>query len=295
MSKPTSGALSALPRPFLKWAGGKRSLLSELMRRVDMAGEFGAYHEPFLGGGALFFELFRQGRLKRKARLSDLNSDLIETWASVRNDPKGVVRNLRHLAKEFGQANHRDGYYYSVRSRRRSTYPASQAARFIFLNKTCFNGLYRVNRDGRFNVPYGSYSNPTILDEENIFAVWKALQTQALLTCSHYASVLDRVRPGDLVYFDPPYMPVNETSFTAYTVGGFEAKGSRQHLVLADVARHLSDLGVKVMVSNSDTPLVRELYGSIKGFVIEEVSGLRSVSAMAKGRRRVNDLLIRNF
>lgn len=295
MTKTQAGSRSALPRPFLKWAGGKRLMLPQLMERVDAAGDFGVYHEPFLGGGALFFELYRQGRLKRKARLSDLSQELMETWAMVRRDVIGVMRNLRRIQRGFREAESREHYYYDVREKRASTYPAARAARFIFLNKTCFNGLYRENRRAMFNVPYGRYKDPTILDGENLASVCDALQAKAVLKCHHFATVLDRARAGDLVYFDPPYMPVKETSFTAYTIGGFEAKGSGQHKLLADVCRHLTEMGVKVLVSNSDTPLVRELYSSIEGFVIEEVDGSRSVSAMAKGRRATRDLLIRNF
>lgn len=271
-------------------------MLPQLMERVDAAGDFGVYHEPFLGGGALFFELYLQGRLKRMARLSDLSADLMATWEAVRNDLKVVRRNLLGIESRFYQASDREGFYYHERDEvPRSSRPGPRAARFIFLNKLCFNGLYRENRRGVFNVPYGRYSHPRILDSMNLAAVCEALQTRARMRCCHFSTVLDDARPGDLVYFDPPYMPVKETSFTSYTVGGFESKGSGQHKLLADVCRRLTEMGVKVLVSNSDTPLVRELYSSIEGFVIEEVDGSRSVSGMAKGRRATRDLLIRNF
>lgn len=272
-----------VPRPFLKWVGGKGSLLPELMERVDMAGEFGRYHEPFLGGGALFFGLYRAGRLKRQAWLSDVNPRLMDTWATARGEVEDLILALMHHERL-----HNEGHYYRTRAQI-DIWEIAKASRFIYLNKTCYNGLHRENSRGEFNAPMGTYKNPKICDEPNLRAVSVALRKRAKLFCGHFSEVLDRAKAGDLVYLDPPYMPVSENGFTGYHAGGF---GSGQHEVLADVFRRLDMKGVKVLLSNSGTPVVRDLYFR---FTIEEVQGNRSVSCKGDGRGKVGDLLIRNF
>lgn len=274
----------APPRPFLKWAGGKGQLLDELLARVDKAGQFERYHEPFIGGGALFFHLYRLGRLARKqAYLSDSNERLIETYLAVRDHVEDVIGLLRGHA-----AAHSHDYYYEVRARVPETVP-ERAARIIYLNRTCFNGLYRENSRGGFNVPMGKYANPTICDAENLRAVSEALK-QAHIEACPFESVLRRARPADLVYFDPPYHPVSKTSsFTAYAKDNFGEDDQRK---LAGVFVKLAQNGVKVLLSNSMTPLVQSLY---ERFDIDEVFATRAVNSRADRRGKIAEALVRNF
>jgi DNA adenine methylase len=273
-----------LPRPFLKWVGGKGQLLPELLKRIDAAGDFGRYHEPFVGGGALFFELVRTNRLPRaKAYLSDNNARLVETYAAVQTDVERLITLLqKHKAK------HSEAYFYEVRAKVPRD-PIARAARIIFLNKTCYNGLYRENRRGEFNAPFGRYKNPGICDEDNLKAVATALK-RAKLTCQHFEEAAKRAEPGDLVYFDPPYHPVSKTSsFTGYDASGFNEDSQR---LLANVLAVLDGRGVKVLLSNSMTPLIEELYA---GFTIDEVQARRNVNSRADRRGPIAEALIRNF
>lgn len=273
-----------LPEPFLKWAGGKRQLLPELRRRVRMAGEFSRYHEPFVGGGALFFDLYRDGALgTEQAMLVDNNSRLIETYLGVRDH---VERVIELLAAHHAQ--HSKDHYYAVRAEAPKALP-ERAARIIYLNRTCFNGLYRENRQGRFNVPYGDYKRPRICDAENLRAVSAALKA-AQLECRDFATVVDWAQPGDFVYFDPPYHPVSKTSsFTAYHQGGF---GEAEQRKLAEVFAALTAKGVRALLSNSWTPLIHELYAPWR---IEEVQATRNVNSKAEGRGKITEALVRNF
>ena len=273
----------ATPRPFLKWAGGKTQLLKELMPRIDAAGEFGRYHEPFLGGGAVFFEMVRTGRLRRNAWLSDNNPNLIDAYWGVKKDVDRVIELLRVHEKR-----HCKEYYYRIRGRVPED-RLQRGARIIYLNKTCYNGLYRENRKGEFNVPYGRYKNPTICDAPNLRAVATALKN-VRIGAKHFVDVLKAARPGDLVYFDPPYHPVSRTSsFTGYEKNGFK-EDSQRHL--AGVFRELDQAGVKVMLSNSMTPLVQQLY---RGYVVEEVMATRAVNSRGDRRGKVPEVLVRNF
>ena len=257
----------ALPRPFLKWVGGKGQLLGTLLERIGAAGQFRHYHEPFVGGGALFFELHRQGALRDGASLSDANPHLVEVWSTVRNDVDALVEALAML-----KGRHSEDHYYAVRAEVPAT-PVARAARVIYLNKTCFNGLYRENKRGGFNVPFGRYTDPPILDEENLRACSKALQSVEL-RCQDFVAAAARVRPHDLVYFDPPYVPVSRTSvFTEYQKGGFGEGDQRR---LADTFRGLADTGARVLLSNSWAPLVLECYGEFSPL---EVSATRSLNS----------------
>jgi len=272
-----------VPRPFLKWAGGKGQLLGELTARVDATGEFGRYHEPFVGGGALFFEMFRARLLRRYAWLSDSNRNLIDAYEGVKEDVDRVIELLLMHKKR-----HSKDYYYEVRSKVPRNL-LGRAARIIYLNKTCYNGLYRENRRGEFNVPYGQYKNPTICDEENLRAVAKALK-KARIETRHFASVLDTAKAGDLVYFDPPYHPLSRTSsFTGYDKNGFNEDSQR---LLAQVFRDLDKNGVELLLSNSMTPLIQNLY---KGFVIDKVYANRAVNSRGDRRGKVCEVLVSNF
>lgn len=273
----------ALPRPFLKWVGGKGQLLGTLLERIGAAGQFRGYHEPFVGGGALFFELTRQGALRDGAALSDANPHLIEVWQVVRNEVQGLVDALAVL-----KSRHCEEHYYAVRAAVPAT-PVERAARIIYLNKTCFNGLYRENSKGGFNVPFGRYTDPPILDEENLRACSRALRNVDL-RCQDFVSAAARVRPHDLVYFDPPYVPVSRTSvFTEYQKGGFGEGDQRR---LADTFRTLADSGARVLLSNSWAPLVLECYGEFSPL---EVSASRNVNSRTDRRGRVSEALVDNF
>jgi DNA adenine methylase len=267
---------------FLKWAGGKGRLLPDL-NALRPEG-FSAYHEPFVGSGAFFFSLRGAGLLS-SATLSDSNQELINTYHMVRSEVEELISRLA-----FHQANHSKEHYYAIRELDLAVLPpVARAARFIYLNKTCFNGLYRVNRQGKFNVPIGRYTNPTICNEPVLRAASAALQGVEL-RCEDFSSVQNMARAGDLVYFDPPYVPVSLTSnYTSYTVGEFLEPQQRQ---LAEVFAQLAERGVQVMLSNSDTSLVRELY---REFNLHEVRTTRSINSKAELRGKISELVVTSY
>ncbi|HOZ45700.1 MAG TPA: DNA adenine methylase [Candidatus Hydrogenedentes bacterium] len=269
-----------VPRPFLKWVGGKGQLLDELLARVP---SFGRYHEPFVGGGALFFELARGECLgARKAYLSDSNPRLVEAYEAVRDHVDEVIALLQEH-----KARHSEKYYYAVRAEVPESLP-KRGARIIYLNKTCFNGLFRENSRGLFNVPFGRYKNPLICDEANLRAVAEALK-RAHIESRPFESVLKKAEPGDFVYFDPPYHPVSKTaSFTAYERGGF---GEAEQRRLAGVFAELAAKGVRALLSNSDTALIRELYPA-DVFRVEQVHAKRLVNSRADRRGEISELLV---
>jgi DNA adenine methylase len=262
--------------PFVKWVGGKRALLPELAARYPA--RFNRYFEPFLGGGAVFFHLQPE-----RAILADYNAELIETYTAVRDQVDALIRHL---------ASHRndEDYYYALRAQDPATLePLERASRLIYLNRTCFNGLYRVNARGDFNVPFGKHKNPTICNEPGLKAASLALQDTALHHRS-YDKVLDEAQAGDFIYFDPPYHPRTTTSnFTNYTAGSFS---EADQAALRDTFRVLADRGCKVMLSNSDTPLIRDLYAD---FHVEVVMAPRFVNRDASKRGPVSELVVRNY
>ncbi|MBI5508116.1 MAG: DNA adenine methylase [Deltaproteobacteria bacterium] len=262
------------PRPFLKWAGGKAKLVPEILARFPR--RFGTYHEPFLGGGAVFFALG-----PRRAVLSDLNAELIATYSAIRDDVEAVIRALAvHAVSEE--------HFYSVRAASVAGLGnTAVAARTIFLNRTCFNGLYRVNSKGQFNVPFGRYANPKICNADNLRAVSRALQGVPIRHESVF-TITPRVAAGDLVYFDPPYDPVSATSsFTAYAKTAF---GKDEQVALAALCRELSERGAHVLLSNSDTPFIRELYRDCE---VDTVHCRRPINARADRRGPVTEVLVR--
>lgn len=271
---------TVIPRPFLKWAGGKVELLPELLARVPVS--FQRYFEPFVGSGALFFELRRLGRIDR-AYLSDANIRLIDTYRAVRDDVEAVIAELQPLTNDHD-------LYYRVRSWRHDDLPpARRAARMIYLNRTCYNGLYRENQRGEFNVPFGRYRNPTICDAENLRAVAAALAGTEL-ACHGFEAILTIARSDDFVYFDPPYDPISATSsFTQYHERRF---GQAEQMRLAEVVRTLDRHGVLVMLSNSATTFIRTLY---HGFLIEEVTASRRINSKPDRRGKIGELIIRNY
>lgn len=273
---PDAGAPAGERRaaPFLKWAGGKRRLVPRLLELAPTS--FGTYYEPFLGGGALFFALRPE-----RAVLSDANRRLMRTYAAVRDDVDRVVALLRRSphTKEF--------FLRARRLRVDDADDVSAAAWLIYLNRTAFNGLYRVNARGEFNVPFGRYANPTICDEPGLGAASRALR-RAELRCGDFAEAASQAVAGDLVYFDPPYAPASPTSsFTAYTPGGFTLNDHRR---LRDLAAELKARDVHVMVSNSATPAVLEMYSA--GFEVTRVSAGRAIAADGSRREKVTELII---
>ena len=263
--------------PFVKWAGGKRQLLRQLVALRPP--RFARYVEPFLGGGALYFWL-----APARAILGDLNGELIDAFRAVRDDVERVMAALdRHRYD-------REHYYDVRRLRPEDLPPAERAARFIFLNKTGYNGLYRVNRQGDFNVPFGRYRTPPRLYDPANLRDAAALLAGAELVHGRYQETLARARPGDFVYLDPPYQPRSASAnFTRYTPAGFSVDDQRQ---LAEQFRRLCGLGAFVMLSNSDTPLVRELY---RDFNLVEVRANRLINSDHRHRTSITELVIRNY
>lgn len=268
------------PYPYVKWAGGKGRMLGHIVPRVPQS--FGRYFEPFLGAGALYFELARQGRIKN-AYLGDTNTELMNAYRVLKAGASALVEELSDKSVYLYD---RDAFMGARAADPAGMSDVKRAARFIYLNRTCFNGLYRVNKDGRFNTPFGTYKDPVICDSENLLAVGKALRRASLIESS-FEWVEKRARAGDVVYFDPPYMPLSGTSkFTAYTEEGF---GLVQHRLLSMTFASLARKGVCVILSNSATPEVRSLY---RDYEIVELQGARNVGGPASYRKPVTELMV---
>lgn len=264
-------------RPFLKWAGGKSQLLEQLSAFVPKT--FAGYYEPFLGGGAVFFSLGRH----RPAFLSDVNGELILSYRAIRDQVEEVIE---ALAKHTYDRAH----FYEVRDLdpEHLTIP-ERVARTIFLNKTAFNGLYRVNSRGKFNVPFGRHKSPLICDRDTLRACSEALKGVWIDTLD-FASATEPASKGDFVYFDPPYVPTSDTSyFTSYIPGGF---GWESQLKLAALVERLSERKVKVMLSNSDVPALRKLYA---GYRIETVTATRRINSRVEGRGSIGEIVVLNY
>ena len=264
------------PQPIVKWAGGKTRLLDALTERMPKT--FGRYFEPFFGGGAVFFSLS-----PLSASLSDINEELIILYTCVRDSVETLIPELQRHPYE-------KDHYYWMRSRDPETLTkVERAARTLYLNRTCFNGLYRVNRRGQFNVPMGRYRNPTICDPGKLRRASAAL-TNVTLTHAGFETTMAEPQAGDFVYFDPPYQPISKTAnFTSYTAGAFAEEDQAR---LADTFTDLTERGVHCMLSNSDTPLIQELY---KDFRVDVVLAPRLISRKASGRRPVREVIVRNY
>ena len=266
-------------RPFVKWAGGKRQLLEELTKGLP---RFENYHEPFLGGAAFFFRLEAEGKIKT-AFLSDSNEELINAYSVIKN---AVFDLMAELALPI-YANSETAFY-KIRASK-PTSEIERAARFIFLNKTAFNGLYRVNSKGGFNVPFGRYTNPRILDSENLLLVHRALQKDELY-CGDFTIVLKNARRGDLVYFDPPYFPISDTSnFTGYTKVCFSQDDQK---ALMKTFKTLDSRGCFVLLSNSYSDFIADLYTE---FDPEVVHANRMINCKGNQRGKIKELLVRNW
>lgn len=261
--------------PFVKWAGGKRSLIKQY--EPYFPEQFNVYYEPFLGGGAVFFHL-----KPRFAVLSDCNEELMMAWRVIQSAPLALMQNLDSLLRAVEQQG-MESYYYILRH---AVYekPINRAARFLFLNKTGFNGLYRVNKRGEFNVPYGKYKNPRIYDEENIQLCHEALRDAELHTASFSDMVL-RAKKGDFAYLDPPY----DGTFSNYIPGGWVSKNQ---ILLKKVCDLLDQAGVKFMLSNSDNEFVRGLYSNYR---MIEMQNRRNIACKSESRAAKGELLVLNY
>jgi DNA adenine methylase len=279
--------ISVAPKPFIKWAGGKRQLLTIISRYIP--NKFERYFEPFLGGGAVFFSIFSREK-KVKWFISDLKSDLILSYTIIRDNVQELVSSLETHAENYSK-NH-SVYYYKVRE----TNPKGEidkVSRLIFLNKTCFNGLYRVNNKGKFNVPIGRYVNPNIVNKENLFGVSKALQSKDIsIKCQDFEDALKGVRSGDFVYLDPPYQPISSTSsFTSYTTKDFDFSDQER---LFTRFKSLDKKGVKVLVSNSKSDKILELFKEFSDGTIE-INANRFINSVSQKRTGHIELLIKNY
>jgi len=278
---------SVTPKPFVKWAGGKRQLIPILNENLPKS--FGTYYEPFLGGGALLFHMLTE-RKGQKCSISDLNSDLVLTYTTIRNRIDELISSLKNHERNY----HKDSktYYYSVReSNPRSE--IEKTSRLLFMNRTCFNGLYRVNSKGKFNVPLGRYTNPNIVNEENLRSVSAILESSKVaIKCRDFESVLRDAKKGDLVYFDPPYQPVSQTAnFTSYTNKSFTYEDLNR---LAELCLKLDSKGCKVLLSNSDSKEVAEIFSN-KSWKINRIQANRSINSNSKKRTGHFELLIKNY
>lgn len=269
--------------PFLKWAGGKRKFVPKIME-ATAGHQVRRYIEPFLGGGAVFFALEAAGRLDCPVILADRNEALVEAWQMVRDAPQAVIR----LASQWP---YDETTYYHVRDAFVPEGPVERAAQLLWLNKTCFNGLYRLNKAGRFNVAFGAYKNPKTVDAENILACSRVLQDARILTGDFEAIVEEHGGAGAFVYLDPPYVPRSKTSdFTTYDGTQFVEADQRR---VAALAGRLADRGdVLVVAHNSDTELTRELWQPGPRTTVETVEARRNISRDGAGRGAVPELFV---
>lgn len=278
LSQTSSKLLS--PKPFLKWAGGKKQLLPELVARVPE--EYECYFEPFVGGGAMFFELG-----PRRAYVLDINTELINCYKVIKSEVDQLIEDLAKHVYEHD-------YFYAIRNVDRTPEyerwsAVRRASRLIYLNKSCFNGLYRVNSNGQFNVPFGRYKNPKILDENNLRACSRALKKTRIVLGS-FVEMEQEITNKDFVYFDPPYAPLNETSyFTSYTDQGFGESKQRE---LADLCTRLDKRGIRFMVSNSHTPLILGLY---ERFNVSVVRATRAINSKGDRRGKIKEVIVTNY
>ena len=276
------------PKPFVKWVGGKRQLLKQF-KDMDLYppelfdSKKNSFFEPFVGGGAVFFDL-----LPEKAYLSDMNFELVTTYNVIKNDVESLIKSLKKHKYD-------KGYFLKIRAKKvENLTPLQIASRFIYLNRTCFNGMYRVNSKGEFNVPFGKYDNPLICDAVNIRKVSTALKNVEIVH-QDYKVVLQKAKKGDFIYFDPPYHPISETaSFTSYTINGF---GAQDQIELRDLYLALHKKGCYLMLSNSDADFINNIYDELKGdnIKIHKVYAGRAINANAEGRGKIKEVLVTNY
>ena len=294
---------SAPLKPFVKWVGGKSQLVEQIEKMLPENSEktLTKYAEPMVGGGALFFNILSKYDFE-ELYISDINSELINAYQIVKNDVANLIAKLNEMQLLFlpMDENGRKYFYYTIREKFNSTVLSDEtatekAAQFIFLNKTCFNGLYRVNRKGQFNVPMGAYKNPTICDEENLRNIHKALKNVTIV-CGDYTLSKSFIDKNTFVYLDPPYRPISETSaFTAYNTDAFD---DNEQIRLANFIDEINNSGAKIVLSNSDPKNVNEednffddLY---KNYKINRVEANRAINSKGDKRGKINELLICN-
>jgi DNA adenine methylase len=291
----TRKSLKALSycRPFVKWAGGK----TQLVDRLTFPKDFEKYYEPFLGGGAVFFHLAACRTKDFRACLTDSNPDLVGAYATVRDSPDSLIDALVRIQNQWRRlpiSKKGDHYYRTRDSPPDPRDRIARAAWFIFLNKTAYNGLYRVNRKGKFNVPYGDYPNATLCEPENLRNISSLLNRKGIeLAVKDYAEALSCCSKDDFVYLDPPYQPVTKSGFRDYTKQSFGEKDQR---MLSDVFHELCDKGCKVLLSNSDSALVRQLYADSKyELTTDRLRALRMINSVGSRRTGAVELAIRNY
>lgn len=272
-----------LVSPFLKWVGGKRQLISEINKYIPK--HINTYYEPFLGGGAILFHLQPE-----KAVVNDINTELINVYKTIKNDVDALIKDLHRHENS-------DVYFYSIRNMDRNKEQYSnltdieKASRLIYLNKTCYNGLFRVNRAGEFNTPFGNYKNPNIINEITLRAVSDYLNNSNIkfLNVDFTVAAKDAEK-GDFVYFDPPYDPLSSSSsFTGYDKGGFN---KNEQIKLKHLCDNLNNKGVKFLLSNSSTPFILDLY---KDYKIEFIKATRLINSKANLRGEIDEVLVRNY
>ncbi len=275
-------------KPYLKWAGGKRQLLQTIKTFLPSCIEDYVYYEPFVGAGAVLFEL-----QPKKAIINDFNSQLIFTYNAIKNNVEELI-SLLHIH----QKNNNHEYYYNIRAQDRDTKyfksltDTEKAARLIYMNKTCYNGLYRVNSQGLFNVPYGTYKNPNICEENVLRSIHNFLKNNEIeILNGDFAVATKSANSSSFVYFDPPYHSANNSNFTGYQADGF---GESEQVRLRDNYLELTDRGVKCLLSNSDTDFIREIYSN-KRFDIFTIQAKRLINSNSSKRGEVNEVLIRNW
>ena len=274
-------------RPYLKWAGGKRQLLPEIKKNLPLDFQNRVYHEPFVGAGALLFDLEPQ-----KAVINDTNSDLVLTYRVI----KDHVEELIYILKEHQRQNSRE-YYYTIRARDREEIygtigAVEKAARLIFLNKTCYNGLYRVNARGYFNVPYGRNKDPHVCEEDLLRSCHQYFNSADFtILNTDFEEAISGADNNSFVYFDPPYHSSVKTGFKAYQAGGFDEAAQTR---LRNVFLMLTKKGIPCLLSNADTPFIRDLYNN-RAFQITAVTARRLINSDQNGRGPVNEVLIKNW
>lgn len=271
-----------LAQPFLKWAGGKRQLLPEIRKYIPK--KINTYYEPFLGAGAVLFDI-----QPKKAVINDINTELINTYIAIRDHVDELINDLKKHMNE-------KEYFYAIRDLdRKEEFKklslVERASRIIYLNKTCFNGLFRVNSQGHFNVPFGKYKNPQIVNEIVLRAVHNYLNSNDITILNvDFEKAVENAKKGDFIYFDPPYDPVSDTSsFTGYSLYGFDKD---DQIRLRDLFVELDKRGCKVLLSNSATDFIKDLY---KDFHIEVVSANRNINANASRRGKIDEVLVMNY
>ena len=284
-------------KPFVKWAGGKRGIIETLEKKGFIPKKFNRYFEPMIGAGAVFFYIVKNYNPK-KCIISDINSDLINTYKAIKKDFDELIEELSKIKDDFYNSKNKSDFYYTKRDefnklkKDKENHLIYQSALFLFLNKTCFNGLYRVNKKDEFNVPFGKYKNPKIYDEDNLRKISKLLQNTKILNQDFEKAVKD-AKKGDFVYFDPPYVPLSKTSdFTSYTKMDFGLEDQKR---LAKVVNKLAKKGCYVMESNSSSDEIKTIFEGYENLNIYTIKAPRYISCKSDSRKPVKESVINNY